>query len=398
MSTTPRHDLERIGLRIAAEQDRALDGTPSPDADLLLAGVVTRRRRHARRRAAMVTIGGALVVLLGVLGAFRLAPRSELAQGGEARRAVAVTAAQPALGTTTAEEADVPLAFVDGTRVVVTRGATADLRDVQAHGATIALRDGTLDVDVVHTSESRWDVVAGGFDVHVTGTRFDATFDAKSGQLTVAMKQGSVRVTGPCVDEPLAAPATKTFACPSSLRAEPQTVTPESLPLARPSVPSPPVPSSRTPSGDPKGAPLAVAPPAPKPPGDDAVLEKGSAAEVLALGDEARLAGDAGRARAAYVRVRARFPRTEQAAKAAFLLGRMAEAGGALDEAVSDYAAATSESPGGTFAQDALGRTMEIEQRRGNGERARSLAEQYLRSFPSGPHASYARSIVDAAR
>lgn len=375
MSTTPHHDFERIGLRVAAEQDRALAGAAPPDADLLLAGVASRRRAHKRRRVAGV-VASALLVLFGVLGALRFTgePRSDVARTATPPARPAQPA-QPSLGTTHAKDANVPLQFVDGTRVVVNHGATAEVRDVAPHGATIALREGTLDVNVVHTATSRWDILAGGFDVRVTGTRFDASFDPKTNRLTVAMKEGTVRVTGPCVDEPLAAPAAKVFSCERTTAAEIPSVSPK----ANPSVGS--ASTSR---------PVAAT--------DDATIEKGSAAAVLALGDEARLSGDGARARAIYTRVRERFPRSEHSAKAAFLLGRMAESSGALDQAVRDYTAATSESPGGAFGQDALGRTMEIEQRRGNTDRAHTLAEQYLRSFPKGPHAGYASSVVDAHR
>ena len=94
--------------------------------------------------------------------------------------------------------------------------------------------------------------------------------------------------------------------------------------------------------------------------------------------------------------MREQFPRTDEAAKAAFLLGRMAEASGAADDAVRSYASAMSESPNGAFAQDALGRTMDLEQRRGRSERARALANEYLSKYPSGPYRAYAASVLDA--
>lgn len=386
MSTTHRHDLERIGLRIAAAQERTLVTKAPPDADVILAGVGMRRHRAARRRAIAIAAASALMMILGVLGVLRMMPRADVAK-------TAPPVTEPALGTTHAKDANVPLHFTDGTRVLVTRGATADLREVREHGATIALHEGTLDVNVVHTESSRWDIVAGAFDVRVTGTRFDASFDPKTAKLTVAMKEGTVRVTGPCVDEPLAAPSTKVFSCERAAAPEIPTISPEALPTAE-------VKTAKVASSAPShGASSAISTQArPSAPDDDTTIEKGAAPAVLALGDDARLAGDGARARKIYTRVLERFPKTEHAAKAAFLLGRMAESSGAIDEAVRQYATVTSESPGGAFGQDALGRTMEIEQRRGNTERARALAEQYLRSFPKGPHAGYATSVVDAHR
>ena len=335
-----------------------------PDTDRLLAGVGRRRSRHAARRRAfaLATTG---VLVLGLLGFWR-------ARSDGTRTAVGVAPrdapAQPELGPKHAEAAPQPLLFTDGTRVVLMPRASADLRAVSAHGATIALEQGALDVDVVHTEESLWDVVAGGFDIHVTGTRFLATWDPQSKQLTVTMAQGTVRVSGPCVDEALAAPSTKVFACED------------------PSRPAPPA-ATASDAGTPSGPPSRAIP---------RVTE--TAATLLDVADTARLAGDAARAREIYDRVRVRFPRTAEAAKAAFLLGRMAEASGAADEALRSYAAAMNESPNGAFAQEALGRTMTLEQQRGNDERARELASAYLDKHPNGPYRAYATSVLDAHR
>ena len=83
------------------------------------------------------------------------------------------------------------------------------------------------------------------------------------------------------------------------------------------------------------------------------------------------------------------------AARAAFQLGRLAFDGS------GDYAAARrwfgaylAEQPGGGFAQEALGRLMEAEQRQGDGEAARRSATRYLAQFPSGAHAALARTLV----
>jgi TolA-binding protein len=366
MNVQPGHDLERVGLRVAAEQDRMLASQALPDADDLLAGIGRRRRKAQVRGRILAATGTMLVLLLGILGVLRAKahePQATLAAApasvapASVAPASAPASVQPALGVVQAAATEAPLQFVDGTRVVLMPQATVELRAVSAHGATMALERGTLDVDVVHTDDSRWDVIAGQFDIHVTGTRFHATWDPQSKQLTVAMAEGTVRVSGPCVDEALPAPRTKVFTC------EP-------------------------PSAAPSGA-IASRPP---------LAPTESAASLLDLADTARLSGDAEGARRLYERVRERFPRTDGAAKAAFLLGRMAEANGAADDAVRSYASAMNESPDGAFAQDALGRTMELEQRRGNAARARALAGEYLSRHPNGPYRAYATSVLDAHR
>lgn len=347
-----RQTLERIGLRVAAEQDRALAFGSDAETEALMNGIA-RRRRHAnvRRAVAVATFASAIAIFGSfVAGAVRpvpvvVAPVRALPQ-------------QPSLGAHAAAQVDVPLAFADGSSIAVKRGAKADLRTVADHGATIALERGTLAVHVVHHAESRWDVVAGAFDVRVTGTQFDATWDPETKRLTVAMSEGSVRVTGPCVDEPLAAPSTKTFACPDE--ATPSTsVSVDSLPQA-------PVPEIET------------------------------ARKAMEKAEAARLSGDATAARRLYTRVRERFPKTPEAAKAAFLLGRLAEGAGSPDEALTWYETVGRESPRDAYAQEALGRSLALEQGRGNVDRARALASDYLRKHPNGPYRAYAASVLDA--
>lgn len=392
MNAERHHDLERIGMRVAAEQDRRLHVQALPDADLLLAGIGARQRRHQqgqRRRALRAWAGAATlcVMVLSMLGVLQMRGRGQLVAGSGAAGSVSggTATAQPALGITRATEAPVPLRFADGTRVVVKPEAAAELRAVSTHGATIALERGTIDVDVVHTDQSRWDVIAGQFDIRVTGTRFDATWDPQKKQLTVAMVQGTVRVSGPCVDEPLSAPVTKVFTCSDTT----PTVTTSDLPTVTTSLaPSP----SRSPSLTRSRSPAPSPSPSPAP----ADERPATARELLASADAARLSGDATGARKGYLRLREQFPRTDEAAKAAFLLGRMAEANGASDDAVRAYASVMSESPNGAFAQDALGRTMQLEQRRGNTARARALANEYVGKHPNGPYRAYAASVLDA--
>jgi hypothetical protein len=341
-----RQSLERIGLRIAAEQDRALVG--EADTDMLLGGIARRRRAASVRRG---VAGGAfasavLALVLFVASAVRPVPVVISSN---------VAPQQPAVGVRAATHEDVPLAFADGSSISLKRGAHAELRTVAEHGATIALERGTLAVHVVHHDTSRWDVVAGGFDVRVTGTKFDATWDPDTQKLTVAMSEGSVRVTGPCVDEPLAAPSAKTFSC-----AEKPSASVESLPNAPP------------------------------------ITESETAPKLLDRADAARLSGDTTNARRLYVRLRERFPRTSEGAKATFLLGRLAESAGASDEAVKWYETAVRETPRDAYAQEALGRTLALEQGRGNADRARSLAADYLRKHPNGPYRAYATSVLES--
>jgi len=369
--------LSDLGARVAGEQDLALAAAPLPSSDSLLAAVA-RRRRRAETRARALGLAAASLLLALVVALGGIARSRGLFERGDA--ALASPAAAPALGVTDAEARSVPIAFADGTKVVVRKGARAELREVRPHGASIVLDRGVLRVDVVHTDGSRWDVTAGPFGIRVTGTRFDATWDPEAKRLTVAMIEGTVEVSGPCVDERLSAPATKVFAC-----SEDRPVL-ASAPSAAPL--SPPKPAVTKPAH-------AARADGPSSPSAGASSSAPSAAALVERADAARLAGDVVLARELYVDVRARFPGTPQAGRSAFLLGRMAQASGALDEAVAWFEIAARDERG-AYAQEALGRWTEIEQSRGDVARARVLAADYLKRHPGGPYARYAASVAAA--
>ena len=44
-------------------------------------------------------------------------------------------------------------------------------------GATVALEEGTVEVSVVHRAQTRWQIRAGRYQIHVTGTKFSAGWD-----------------------------------------------------------------------------------------------------------------------------------------------------------------------------------------------------------------------------
>jgi TolA-binding protein len=126
----------------------------------------------------------------------------------------------------------------------------------------------------------------------------------------------------------------------------------------------------------------------------DAACGALSAADVMLLGDVARLAGDATRAEQAYGRALARFPKLD---RPAFALGVLSF------EARHDYRAAATwfarylrEHPSGPLATEASGRLIEALQSGGDSARARAAATTYLRQHPDGAHAALARSLADA--
>jgi outer membrane protein assembly factor BamD (BamD/ComL family) len=75
---------------------------------------------------------------------------------------------------------------------------------------------------------------------------------------------------------------------------------------------------------------------------------------------------------------------------AAFLLGR-ASHGATAARWFETY---LEEQPGGNLAREALGRLIEAYQASGSKEAAVRTARQYLKRYPTGPHAELARRAV----
>ena len=95
------------------------------------------------------------------------------------------------------EASALSLRFSDGSQVTLPPRAQAHVDDVDNQGATVAVDEGTVEVSVVHRAKTRWQVRAGRYQIHVTGTRFAAGWDSRQQTLTVTMREGSVIVTGP---------------------------------------------------------------------------------------------------------------------------------------------------------------------------------------------------------
>ncbi len=129
--------------------------------------------------------------------------------------------------------------------------------------------------------------------------------------------------------------------------------------------------------------------------GVSAVLADGSLSDLVALGDAARLSGRHELAKRALLAQRARFARSGAARDAAFFLGRIAD-----DQELSPgsaipwYDTYLSEAPHGHFAAEAFGRKMVAVSKQSGRSGARDLAADYLKRYPSGPHATVARELL----
>ncbi len=427
----PATPLDRLGARVAEAQDRSLSLAEGADlararARLLAHELPVRRRRVPLALALVATLVAAVIGFV----VLRKAPALTFAVGG----------APGNVGAFVAASVDAPLAirFSDGSSMVLTPSSQGRVLEVDAHGAKVVLERGKADVSVVHRDYARWDVIAGPFDVHVTGTQFALSWSPTDEELVVTMQEGSVLVSGGLAQTGRAVVAGETLRVWSKsgrleLARTSDLSTSTSAPPPAPTIAGPPAPSPVLPPvlavavgsvDDTVAKPKLVAPldtantakptaseedwrllaASAKYPAALAAAEKegfsglcdlGSASDVLMLGDIARFAGSGVRAREAYLAVRRRFPGVSAASSAAFALGRLSfDQSKAYAEAATWFDTCLREAPAGSYAREALGRLMEARQRSGDAEGAKAAAQRYLGLYPEGPHAALARSLT----
>jgi hypothetical protein len=323
----------------------------------------------------------------------------------------------------------VTVSFADGSSIEAAPGSRLRVDEPRVAGARVLVERGRASVHVQHRTGSAWNFVAGPFDVHVTGTRFDLTWDPSGETVELRLYEGSVEVRGPLAEAPIAVRAGQRFRADLGTRS--MTVNDVAAEVAAPSagstapagsvddapasVPTPARPEEPTPA-----APSELAPPRPTPstsssePWSTLVArgqfetvvakagERGtheceascSAADLRALADAARYTGRSTVAEGALKALRGRFASAKEGRAAAFLLGRMYEARGSLSEAGRWYDTYLSELPSGDLAAEALAGKMRVVQSSSGRAAAEPIARKYLSLYPNGVHVETARGIV----
>jgi TolA-binding protein len=421
--------LPALGRAVAEVGDAAVEARPRPPLERRLAAVQAEveRRGAAPREESLrrpVAIGLALGAAAAAVILWPRAAPLTFAVGDP------MVAGEPAAWVEAPPAGAVPIRFSDGTRVRLQGGARVRVLDVGAHGARVAIERGTVRADVVPRPDNEWSVVGGPFEIHVTGTSFDAGWDPVGEVLRVSMHEGRVIVRAPCLphERALVAGESASLSCTALVSHDGATGR-EPKPRAGGAGPDQALgalgtapPDIRTGSPQATAGSVAEAPPsdsasAAQPPaswrdlsrrgdykGAVAAAEAGdwgalcdglSAADLLELGTTARLAGRRARAVEAYSAVRRRFGGSEAAANAAFHLGQLAFDGAqSYGEAHRWFSTYLGERPGGALAAEALGRSMEAEQRLGDLAAAREAARAYLARYPGGAHAELATSLL----
>jgi TolA-binding protein len=367
-------------------------------------------------------LAGAAAVVLGI-AAYRL----PLAPSDRPLHYVVEGATVTAAETITATSAARVL-FSDESSLGIEPSAKIKVLGTDAHGAQVAITNGSIDVMVTPRRHSSWRFEAGPFSVLVKGTSFRLGFDAAKGRLDLHMKTGVVELLCPREDRVLtlrAGESLELFANPprETPIAAPVRVTQErpevqtTLPLSTPAETQQASRVAARHGGSPgrlamhdgallgqslswseliaKGDFSSIVQDAERR-GLDLTLARGSAQELITLADAARYTRKYETARQALLALRARFAGSDRAKDAAFFLGRLSEVGPASsDAALTWYDTYLAEAARGPYASEALGRKLTLLVHKDR-QLAHQTARTYLQRFPEGNQAELARSVVQS--
>ena len=387
--------------------------------------VIEERRYPERRFARYVpaALGFALLATIAVFAIRRHHTLVEFSVDGGAESGGGFVRASTA--------SDAIVHFSDGSSVDLAPGTTGRVTTLRDRGARFSVEGGSVTVHVQkREGGADYDLDAGPYGVHVTGTKFDLAWNPATEAMRLRLDEGSVVVTGPHAEAGVGLRAGQTLLASADggiriletarLKAEAQHDPEASVDIAPPdreAAPEAPAPAAteRVDVGPlvVSALPSSSAAPIDAPKlatwsdkvakgdfasvlqdaddrGIDATTKSASLDDLMALADAARYGSRGTVAQSCLRAVRERFPGSRQASTAAFLLGRMDE-GGNKAEALQLYDATIAE--GGSFAAEALGRKMMLVKSMSGAAAAQPIARQYLETYPKGPYADAARSI-----
>ena len=404
-----KHLSDEVLREVAMTQDAWVAQLPR-STDAVAEEAMRRSWKPSRRlrlfpylAAASVAATVAFVVAFFVARAGRNELSFEIAgRAGQAGASLTAQAGTP-----------LPLRFSDGSVLVFQPGAQARVARLSDTGAELLLDSGRLVADVRHTGQARWSVTAGPFRVRVTGTRFEAAWSPSSGELSLAMFEGSVVVEGPSLGHGLilrggeslevgvSSPALVTHTRPMPVVPAPAKLVESARPASNPPATAEPAATAASRAQDSwsdlaSNQRYAEALAAAEREGFSRLCRQLDAGSLLALGDAARYASSPARARQAFEALVRRFSHDQRSQDALFALGRLESEAGAPAAAAKwfeRYLAAARNPP---LAEEAAGRLVEIHDQKGDVEAAARAAREYLVRHPDGPRAGLARKVLAA--
>ncbi len=321
--------------------------------------------RKARRRALAVAIplsmSVAALIVAYVVGVDFGKRSAASAPSVAAENAVA--SSQPAprapAGTSDFTESRV---LADGSRLELSHAARIEVRSESQKRVELTQNDGHVRYDVSHVPGRTFVVSARGVQIQVKGTIF--VVDIDSGKVSVNVERGIVRVAASSGEV--------------DLGAGDELSTPVDQEVAL----------DRTAETPPEGT---AAPRAPRV--DPASVLSASA--LLDRADTERRAGDLAAASTTLRELLTRYPSDRRAPLAWFTLGKVERARDRAAAAAKAFQTSSSLAPDGAVGEDALAEEAVAWAAANNPASARTAAEQYLRRFPNGTHATRMQRILE---
>jgi len=312
-----------------------------------------------------------------------------------------------------ARETPADLAFSDGSRVMVSPHSTLSVDLLGKRAALTRLIDGRLHVAVHHEPDTNYRFLAGPYEVQVVGTEFDLEWHAQAEGLTLVMQSGEVRVLGD--GSPRQVRAGQTLRLPINREPAREATLSAPLPVQQPAsasaVAALPIASKDASPHAKPGALLGRTSDADwsallnagqfaaivrdaDARGGERLLDSVSASDLRVLALAARYTGRRALSMRAWQALRTRYAADAQNQGAAFFLGRGYEEQGDATEALRWLARYLSESPGGAYASEALGRRLLLLSKSGQKAEAVNAARSYLDRYPRGAYAKSAQLVL----
>lgn len=327
------------------------------------------------------------------------------------------------------------LRFEDGSRLQLEKTSTGQIVDATVKSVEIFLGSGQISASIRKNTGRMWAIDAGPYRVSVTGTEFSVFWSEEQTLFNVAVREGSVLVTGnDLADSGITLAAgdrlhiNKKKGIFSLGPIEEETEVASALLPPRQASPgdeeaqeapspgggeAPPPEAGRTGENG-KTAPDQKASPPPEwkvliqegrygeameaaeRAGLDNLLAASSLADLWKLADAARYARDGKKAEKFLMTVRERFGGSKRAKIAAFLLGRVAlELNKKPAEGITWLKTYLEEDPGGPLAEEALGRLINAYMKTGRKQQASKTAEIYLQKYENGTFSELAKSVLE---
>lgn len=282
------------------------------------------------------------------------------------------------------------LRFADGSQVRLAAGTRGRLVSVNHAGARLRLVDGEADASLLGGTNSSWEFDLGPYVLLAREAECAVVWREREQSLELRVRSGKVSVEGPLANDGITVHAGQLL----SIRKPEGEIVVRSAAVSEAATAAAVARELSWTELLTEGKfDLVVAQAEAR--GLEHALSTASRADLATLADAARFTKNNAVAERALRAERARFPGSTGASDAAFLLGQLYE-GEAPDssEAESWYERYLTESAGGAYTAEALGRKMLVVERRRGRAGAAPVAREYLDRFPDGAYAKAARAIL----